>query len=97
MSGDDDSICATRGTQQWIWDLGLPIVQPWTPWYMNDGPGCDPPAGPACRQVAGYVTKWRGLSLVTVHGAGHLVPATRPAQALAVLTDFLSSNNTLNM
>ena len=22
-SGDDDSICATLGTQQWIWDMGM--------------------------------------------------------------------------
>ena len=23
VSGDDDSVCATIGTQNWIWDLGL--------------------------------------------------------------------------
>lgn len=29
-SGDDDSVCATRGSQQWVWDLGLPIKgEPW--------------------------------------------------------------------
>ena len=87
MSGDDDSVCATLGTQEFIWDLGLKVLFPWAPWYMDDGPGC--PSGPACKQVAGYAVRFDGLSLATVHGAGHLVPATRPAQGLEVLRRFL--------
>jgi len=87
FSGDDDAVCATRGTQQWIWDLGLAVTKPWSPWLMNDGPGCE--GGPACRQVAGYQAQFEGLSFVTVHGAGHLVPATRPAAGLAVFRNFL--------
>lgn len=86
MSGDDDSVCATLGTQQFVWDLKRTIVSPWQPWTMNDGPVCP---GPACKQVAGYHVKFDGLSLVTVHGAGHLVPATRPVQGLEVLRQFL--------
>ena len=86
MSGDDDSVCATLGTQQFIWDLGLKVLFPWSPWFMEDGPTCP---GPACKQVAGYAVRFEGLSLITVHGAGHLVPATRPAQGLTVLTRFL--------
>lgn len=88
FSGDDDAVCATLGTQQFVWDLGLPVKAPWAPWTMDDGPGC--PGGPACKQVAGFVTLFDGLSLVTVHGAGHLVPATRPAQGLQVLKNFLA-------
>ena len=87
-SGDDDAVCATLGTQQFIWDLGLSVVEPWAPWKMDSGPGC--PEGPACKQIAGYATKFDGLSFVTVHGAGHLVPATRPAEGLQVLKNFLS-------
>jgi carboxypeptidase C (cathepsin A) len=88
FSGDDDSVCATLGTQQFLWDLGLPIVSDWAPWTLPSGPGC--PHGPACEQVAGYVTLFDGLSFVTVHGAGHLVPATRPTQGLHVLRNFLN-------
>lgn len=88
MSGDDDSVCATLGTQQWLWDAGMAVKEPWAPWYMKDGPGC--PDGPACKQIAGYSVVFDGLSFVTVHGAGHLVPATRPAQGLQVLRDFLA-------
>lgn len=87
FSGDDDAVCATLGTQQWIWDMGLHVKTPWAPYYMDDGPDCA--GGPACRQVAGYVARFEGLNLVTVHGAGHLVPATRPAQGLNVLHNFL--------
>ena len=65
MSGDDDSVCATLGTQQFIWDLGLPVLFGWSPWYMDDGPRCP---GPACKQVAGYAVRFQGLSLITVHG-----------------------------
>ena len=35
--------------------------------------------------MAGYSVKFDGLSFATVHGAGHLVPATRPAVALELL------------
>lgn len=87
MSGDDDSVCATLGTQQFIWDLNRSIASPWQPWWMRDGPKCP---GPACKQVAGYHVKFDGISLVTVHGAGHLVPATRPAQGLEVLRRYLA-------
>jgi carboxypeptidase C (cathepsin A) len=34
--------------------------------------------------------QWEGLSFVTVHGAGHMVPATRPAQGLLLLKNFLA-------
>lgn len=87
MSGDDDAVCATRGTQQWIWDTNRTVVSEWAPWTMEDGPGC--PGGPACKQTAGYAVKFDGLTFVTVHGAGHLVPATRPVQGLEVLRKFL--------
>lgn len=80
MSGDDDSVCATLGSQQWIWDLGYDVADEWAPWKM-DG------------QVSGYRvsfgTNGSAFQFVTVHGAGHMVPATRPAQGLQVLTNFL--------
>lgn len=93
MSGDDDTVCSTLGTQQFIWDLGLDVRDAWRPWYMEDGPKCP---GEACKQVAGFKVQYADartkarLSLVTVHGAGHLVPATRPAQGLEVLRQYLS-------
>ena len=78
-SGDDDSVCATMGTQQFIWDLGLDVVSQWQPWMTPEG------------QVGGYITKFTGLTFATVHGAGHMVPATRPAQSLQLLQSFLAA------
>jgi len=76
-SGDDDSICATLGTQQWIWNLGSNVSKEWAEWTV-DG------------QVAGFLVQFQGFSFATVHGAGHMVPQTRPAQALALFKNFLS-------
>jgi len=78
-SGDDDSICATAGTQAFIWDL-FDVKKDWAPWTTADG------------QTAGYLVKFDGLSLATVHGAGHMVPATRPEQGLALLKKFLAGD-----
>lgn len=78
-SGDADSVCATSGTQTWAYDLGYPVTDKWTTWEVDD-------------QVAGYVTKFDGYSLVTVHNAGHEVPSFQPKIALSMLRRFL--NNT---
>lgn len=80
-SGDDDSVCATLGTQQFIWNLtnAKQDDKPWQPWMFNN-------------QTAGFVTDFNGgqFSFVTVHGAGHMVPATQPERSLALLQAFLS-------
>lgn len=81
MSGDDDSVCATLGSQQWIWDMGYPVSDEWAPWTMDS-------------QVSGFRvsfgTNGSAFQFVTVHGAGHMVPSTRPAQALQVFENYLS-------
>lgn len=82
-SGDDDAICATLGSQKWIWDMGYNVSEPWKP-YLMDG------------QVAGFTVKFQdadssGFRFTTVHGAGHMVPSTRPAQSLEILRRFLSN------
>eukprot|EP00611_Tribonema_gayanum_P026394 TRINITY_DN627_c0_g3_i1.p1 TRINITY_DN627_c0_g3~~TRINITY_DN627_c0_g3_i1.p1 ORF type:complete len:544 (-),score=164.92 TRINITY_DN627_c0_g3_i1:674-2152(-) len=77
FSGDDDAVCATSGTQWWVYDLGHKAVSLWRPWKV-DG------------QVAGYATLFdSGLAFVTVHSAGHEVPAYQPARALALLQRYL--------
>ncbi|CAK0827982.1 unnamed protein product [Prorocentrum cordatum] len=83
-SGDDDSVCATLGSQQFVWDLGYGAKpgKAWQAWKVSD-------------QVAGFVTDFAVPSLgafrfATVHGAGHMVPATQPARSLALLQAFLA-------
>lgn len=75
-SGDDDSVCATAGDQEWIWDFAA--SSRWNPWHVEG-------------QVAGWVTHFKGFVYTTVHGAGHMVPSTRPKFALELLKRYLDA------
>ena len=86
FSGDDDAICSTAGTQQWIWNLGVDAKEIWTPWKVLG-------------QTAGFVTHFDlgdkatgSFSFATVHGAGHEVPAYRPQEALDLFHKFLTDD-----
>jgi len=83
-SGDDDSVCATSGSQSWIWDLRYPVTSAWAPWkYVDDVFGS---------QVGGYVVKFDGFSFVTVHSAGHEVPTYKPQAALELFKLYLAGS-----
>ena len=41
------------------------------------------------RQVGGYVVEYKGLTLTTVRGVGHLVPSYQPERALTMISSFL--------
>uniref|UniRef100_A0A383WG00 Carboxypeptidase n=1 Tax=Tetradesmus obliquus TaxID=3088 RepID=A0A383WG00_TETOB len=57
------------------------IVAPWQPWYSSTQPP----------QVAGYVVEYdSGLTYATVKGAGHMVPQTRPVEALDMFSRFIN-------
>lgn len=47
------------------------------------------PPCPSLPQTAGYVTPYQGLTLVSVHGAGHHVSYFKPAQALQMISAWL--------
>ncbi len=85
-SGDDDSVCATIGTQDWIYDLGYAPQsgKEWKAWKTEDG------------NLAGYLTKFKGarLAFATVHGAGHEVPTYKPAAGLQMFTNFIAGDLT---
>ena len=80
-SGDDDSVCATSGTQDWLWQLGYE-VEPGKYWRVWEVDG----------QTAGYVTHFKdnALTFATVHGAGHEVPTYKPKAALALFENYLN-------
>lgn len=80
FSGDDDAVCATVGVQHWIWDLGYKATGRIFQSYEVAG------------QMAGYATKWadQKLGFVTVHGAGHEVPAYKPEVALELWKKYLN-------
>lgn len=76
-SGDDDSMCSAFGTQMFIWNMGWIVKVPWTAWKIDD-------------QIAGYYNKFDGFTFATVHGAGHMVPSTRPEFAFNLFKAYLS-------
>ena len=80
-SGDDDSVCAMSGTDEWLWDLGYSPVEGkyWKEWKVD-------------KQTAGYVTHFEdgALTYATVHGAGHEVPTYKPKQALVLFENYIN-------
>ncbi|XP_057953391.1 serine carboxypeptidase 1-like [Malania oleifera] len=78
-SGDTDGRVPITSTRYSINSLNLSIVSPWHPWYTN-------------KEVGGYVVQYKGLTLATVRGAGHLVPTYQPQRALTMISSFLQGN-----
>lgn len=85
FSGDDDSICATIGTQSWIWSMGFQPLNMWQPWYDD-----------ATKEPFGFLTHFSGtrFSFLTVHKAGHEVPMTQPKAGLQLWEQFITGKLT---
>ncbi|CAI7740110.1 unnamed protein product [Closterium sp. NIES-54] len=77
MSGDTDSVVPFTGTRQWVAGLNLPLLAALHPWTLPS------------TQVGGWVTRYKGLTFVTVRGAGHQIPTGRPASAFTIFQHFL--------
>ncbi|KAL2510951.1 Serine carboxypeptidase-like 40 [Abeliophyllum distichum] len=75
-SGDIDAVVPVTASRYAINSLKLPIENAWRPWYLNN-------------EVGGYVVEYKGLTFVTVRGAGHLVPSYQPQRALIMISSFL--------
>ncbi|CAI9785805.1 unnamed protein product [Fraxinus pennsylvanica] len=75
-SGDIDAVVPVTATRYAINRLKLPIENAWRPWYLNN-------------EVGGYVVEYKGLTFVTVRGAGHLVPSYQPQRGLTMISSFL--------
>jgi len=85
-SGDDDGVCATVGTQGWIWDLAQDYKVSGREWQSYKVAG----------QTAGYLTTWGDVqfAFMTVHGAGHEVPTYKPEVALYLWQNYLKGDLT---
>ncbi|KAK6234039.1 hypothetical protein QUC31_006445 [Theobroma cacao] len=77
-SGDTDAVVPVTATRYSIDALKLPTVTNWYPWYDNG-------------KVGGWSQAYRGLTFVTVTGAGHEVPLHRPRQAFILFRSFLEN------
>ncbi|KAJ9175581.1 hypothetical protein P3X46_014124 [Hevea brasiliensis] len=79
FSGDVDAILPLTATRYSINALKLKINTSWYAWY-NDH-----------QQVGGWSQIYKGLTYVTVRGAGHEVPLTQPRLALLLFRQFLKN------
>ncbi|CAL5363508.1 unnamed protein product [Camellia sinensis] len=76
FSGDTDAVLPLTATRYSIKALNLETIKDWFPWYYN-------------QQVGGWSQAYKGLTFVTVRGAGHEVPLGRPKLALTLFRHFL--------
>lgn len=86
FSGDTDGRVPVTSTRYSINEMGLKVKEKtkgkewggWRAWYHKD-------------QVAGWVVEYQdGLTLATVRGAGHQVPAFAPDRSLLLVAHFLN-------
>ncbi|CAA7050998.1 unnamed protein product [Microthlaspi erraticum] len=78
FSGDTDAVVPVTATRYSIDALKLATVTNWYPWYDHG-------------KVGGWSQVYKGLTLVTVVGAGHEVPLHRPRQAFILFRSFLEN------
>ncbi|GIL61913.1 hypothetical protein Vafri_16287 [Volvox africanus] len=80
-SGDHDMVVPHTGTRKWVYDkadLGS-TDGPLRPWMLHG-------------QIAGFTARFSaggGFRFATVKGAGHMVPQSKPLQALHLLKTFI--------
>jgi cathepsin A (carboxypeptidase C) len=78
-SGNTDSVVPFNGTEKWIKKLNLPIKSNYKSFYVKDP-----------INSVGYVTEYEGLTFITVKGAGHMVPQSKPEEAEYIFNKFLT-------
>ena len=77
FSGTEDAVIPTLGTMRWIDKLNFTIDMEWTQYQVDD-------------QAAGFVQKYKeGLVIVTIKGAGHMVPQDQRAAAFKMFDSFI--------
>jgi len=106
FNGDTDPCVSYEGTRDALLRVGFKEVQPTRPWFYNMTAA--PPellarkdvlfggllaSAGAGAQFGGQVTDYEhGLSFVTVHGSGHMVPTFRPRAALTLLRHVVENS-----
>ncbi|ESO96867.1 hypothetical protein LOTGIDRAFT_159616 [Lottia gigantea] len=81
-NGDVDMACNFLGDEWFVERLNLNVVAGRMEWYYM--------AADDTKQVAGFVKQFENLDLVTVRGAGHMVPTDKPLAALQMLNNYLN-------
>jgi carboxypeptidase C (cathepsin A) len=86
-NGLRDTAVPAQGAERWIQQIGnSTVIRPRRKWSAPSVGGSHNVGD----QVAGYVTRYAsGVQFATVVGAGHLMPAERPASAITLITAVL--------
>ncbi|XP_066949680.1 lysosomal protective protein-like [Macrobrachium rosenbergii] len=77
FSGDIDMACNFLGAEWFIENLNLEVVNKRQMWFYSDN------------KAGGFVKQFQNLDLLTVLGAGHMVPEDKPEAALKLITSFI--------
>jgi len=80
-SGDTDAAVPTTGTRMWIDSMNRDILDPWRPYNFTNEFGRN--------ETGGYVEEYEGLTLATIHGAGHMTPQFKPRETYHVIFRWL--------
>ena len=83
FNGDADVVVSYNGNQNWIEAINLEVLDDWRPWRAFEDN----------KNVAGYVTKYKGLTFCTVKGAGHEVPRWKPKEGYYMFSQFLKNED----
>lgn len=82
-NGDTDPAITSFATQNWTSHLGFDETQHWRPWTVD-----------GCQQMGGYVTRYEGnFDMLTIRGAGHMVPTYKPEASFAFLKAWLNDED----
>ncbi|XP_057425107.1 serine carboxypeptidase 1-like [Lotus japonicus] len=76
FSGDTDGRVPITSSRYSVNSLKLHVDTTWRPWGSGN-------------EVGGYVVGYKGLTFVTIRGAGHTVPSYQPERALTMFSSFL--------
>ncbi|XP_073415449.1 lysosomal protective protein-like [Dendrobates tinctorius] len=83
-SGDADMACNFLGIEWFVHDLDLEVEKSYHPWMYKDG---------KMTQIAGYAKQYANLTLLTVKGAGHMVPTDKPLEAFQMFKRFIDNES----
>lgn len=81
-SGDTDGCVPYVGTEEWTRGLGYNVTKEWHQWLAK-------PDDVHGFHKAGYAVQFENFQLVTVNGAGHMVPQYQPGFSLELFNKFL--------
>ncbi|XP_075133495.1 lysosomal protective protein-like [Leptodactylus fuscus] len=81
-TGDTDLMCNFLGIEWYINSFNLEEQKSYHSWMYKDGKQS---------QIAGYAKQYANLTLLTVKGAGHMVPTDKPLVAFQMFRRYLNN------